>query len=102
LPIVGVLAAASSATAADFVNAERAGLGDAGLIEAQNFVFDYRCANNQYDRLLQLAADLVRRKAAVIIARGGSSAQFARADIMTSGAGLCSPSRHGDESGRSS
>ena len=49
----------------------RQGLNDTGFVEGQNVALDYRWADGHYDRLTALAADLVQRKVAVIIAMGG-------------------------------
>ena len=45
-------------------------LSEAGFVEGQNAVFERRCAENHYDRLAALAADLVSRKVDVIVASG--------------------------------
>jgi putative ABC transport system substrate-binding protein len=77
-PVIGLL----SGTHLDDreVAAVRKGLGEAGYFEGRNLVIDYRSAEGQYDRLPMLAADLVSRQVAVIIAIGGTvSARAAKA-----------------------
>jgi putative ABC transport system substrate-binding protein len=74
--VIGVL---SSFTADDTANigylqALREGLHDAGYVEGRNLVIEYRFAESHYERLPALAADLVRRRVAVIFASGGSQA----------------------------
>jgi len=66
LPVVGFLRSTSAAGSAHLVTAFRQGLSEAGFVEGQNVVIDYRWADDQLDRLPALAADLVRRQAAVI------------------------------------
>ena len=46
------------------------GLGEIGLIEGRDFVLEFRGAENQYERLPELAADLVRRQVAVLVSVG--------------------------------
>jgi putative tryptophan/tyrosine transport system substrate-binding protein len=71
LPVVGFLISGSAEGYADIVAAVRQGLGEAGYIEGRNVSIEYRYANEQFDRLPALAADLVQRKVAVIYTSGG-------------------------------
>jgi hypothetical protein len=68
MPVIGFLNSASAESFAPFVVAFRQGLGETGYIEGRNVAVEYRWANEQYDRLPALAADLVRRRADVIAA----------------------------------
>ena len=77
MPVVGFLNSTSPAPWAYLVAAFRRGLGDAGYVEDRNVAIEYRWAEGQYDRLPVLAADLVRRQVAVIVATGGSSSGLA-------------------------
>ena len=70
LPAIGFLSSASSTAFAHRVAAFKEGLGQLGFVEGQNVVIKYRWANGQYDRLPELAADLVRQQVAVIVANG--------------------------------
>jgi putative ABC transport system substrate-binding protein len=72
MPVVGFLSSASPAPWASFMAGFRQGLNETGFIDGQNVTIEYRWAEDQYDRLASLAADLVNRKVAVILAAGGS------------------------------
>jgi ABC-type uncharacterized transport system substrate-binding protein len=68
MPVIGFLHQASPGVAAAPRAAFEQGLKEVGFIESQNVRIEYRWAENHYDRLPGLAADLVRRQVAVIIA----------------------------------
>jgi len=83
-PIVGFLHYASPDTLAHLAWAVREGLQEAGYVEGQNVAIEYRWANNEPDRLPELAADLVRRQVVLIVAAGGPTpALAARAATST-------------------
>lgn len=70
MPVVGFLGTRASGEDPQLLTAFRSGLKEVGYVEGQNVVMEYRFAENQYDRLPALAADLVRRQVAVIVANG--------------------------------
>ena len=70
MPLVGVLHSGSAAAFVPFMVAFRRGLEEAGFTAGQNVAFEYRWAENQYDRLPAMAAELVRRQPAAIYAGG--------------------------------
>jgi putative tryptophan/tyrosine transport system substrate-binding protein len=74
MPVIGFLGAVSPA---ETVRAFLQGLKEAGYIEGENVAVEYRWANNQLDRLPTLAADLVRKRVAVIVATGGTAPAIA-------------------------
>jgi len=69
-PVVGFLSHGSAESDSDHSQAFRKGLNEAGFTDGRNVAIEYRWANFQLGRLPSLAADLVRRQAAVIAATG--------------------------------
>jgi putative ABC transport system substrate-binding protein len=67
MPVVGLLRSTPAAPFNDLVVALREGLKETGFVDGNNVVIEQRWADNQNDRLRDLAADLVRHQAAVII-----------------------------------
>jgi putative tryptophan/tyrosine transport system substrate-binding protein len=83
-PVVGFLDSGSAATNVQLVDALRQGLKEEGYVEGERLTIEYRWAEGDYDRLPALAADLVRRQVAVIVATGGEpSARAAQAATTT-------------------
>jgi putative tryptophan/tyrosine transport system substrate-binding protein len=77
MPVVGLLGAPSAAPYAPFVAAVERGLHEVGLVEGRNVAIEQRWADGKYDRLPGMAAELVARRVAVIIAIGGAPAALA-------------------------
>jgi putative ABC transport system substrate-binding protein len=84
MPVIGFMSSRSPGDSTDLVAAFRKGLSDTGYIEGQNVAIEYRWAEGQYDRLPALAAELVHRAVAVLVATGGEhSALAAKAATST-------------------
>jgi putative tryptophan/tyrosine transport system substrate-binding protein len=84
IPVIGLIDQRSPDALADRLRGFRQGLQDAGFIEGQNVAIEYRWAENQVDRLPELAVELVRRQVTVIVAPGGlASALAAKAATTT-------------------
>ena len=71
MPVIGFLDTRSQDTIGGRLNALRRALKETGYVEGENVTIVYRWAEGRYDRLPELAADLVRRQVAVIVASGG-------------------------------
>jgi putative ABC transport system substrate-binding protein len=80
MPVIGFLGSQSRDTMAHVLPAFWRGLGELGFVEGKNVGIEYRWAEDHYDRLPAMAAELVRDKVAVILASGGNlSALVAKA-----------------------
>ena len=79
MPVVGFLSSSAPVDRARYLTAFRQGLREPGYLEGQNVAIEYRWAQDQADRLPDLAADLVRRQVTVIAAHDISSAVVAKA-----------------------
>jgi putative tryptophan/tyrosine transport system substrate-binding protein len=73
MPVIGLLGAVTATGFSDRLQAFHQGLKDTGYAEGANVAIEYRWANNELDRLPAMAADLVRRQVAVIVASGGTA-----------------------------
>jgi putative tryptophan/tyrosine transport system substrate-binding protein len=71
LPVIGFFSTASAETYAIRLDAFRRGLQETGLAEGKNVSIEYRWTDGRYDRAVPLAAELVQRQVAVIVAGGG-------------------------------
>src|SRR5437764_15442087 len=84
MPVIGFLSTLSpSNMAANVMNEFRHGLEEAGFVEGQNVVIEYRWSEGHYDRLPALAADLVGRKVDLIMAPTPPSALAAKSATST-------------------
>jgi putative tryptophan/tyrosine transport system substrate-binding protein len=77
MPVVGLLGATTAQGFAAQLTAFRQGLSEAGFVDGRNVAIEYRWAEDQYDRLPAMAADLVRSQVAVIATIGGNAASLA-------------------------
>jgi ABC-type uncharacterized transport system substrate-binding protein len=82
MPVIGFLASRGPGEDPHLLEAWRLGLKEGGYVESRNVAIEYRFAENRYDRLPALAADLVRRRVEVIAANG-PAAQAAKAATAT-------------------
>jgi putative ABC transport system substrate-binding protein len=82
-PEIGYLNSGSPTPIASVVAAFHQGLGEVGFVEGRNVDIEYRWAEDRYDRLPELATDLVRRRVNVIMAVGPSAALAAKGATTT-------------------
>ena len=75
---IGVLGAETASVQTDRIDAVRAGLSDFGYVEDKNFVFEFRWAEGNYDRLRALATELVRLKVDVLVTFGQKAVDAAK------------------------
>jgi putative ABC transport system substrate-binding protein len=83
MPVIGLLGSGTSRGYRQFVAAFRQGLAETSYIEGQNVAIEYRWAEDQYERLPTLAAELITRQAAVIAAIALPAALAAKAATST-------------------
>jgi ABC-type uncharacterized transport system substrate-binding protein len=72
MPVIGWLYGVSAADWTDYTDGFRRGLNETGFVERRNVIVEYRWTDGQVERLPAMAADLVRRKVAVIVTGGGN------------------------------
>ncbi len=72
IPVIGILSGTNHEDR--LIGAVKQGLSEAGFVEGKNVAFEYRFAQSQFDKLPALAADLVRREVAVIVAMQSATA----------------------------
>src|SRR5258707_10492260 len=77
MPVIGFMSARSPEDSVHLVEAFRRGLKEGGFTEGDNVAIQFRWARGDYSRLAALAADLVSRQVAVIVAAGGDRSALA-------------------------
>jgi putative ABC transport system substrate-binding protein len=83
MPVIGYLGPGSPQSDAFRLTGFRQGLKEAGYVEGQNLTIEYRWAEDHYDRLPAMAADLVRHQVAVIVATSALASRAAKAITTT-------------------
>ena len=83
IPVIGFLESRSPDAMLDRLRGFRQGLKDTGYVERENVAFEYLWADNQLDRLPELAAELVRRRVAIIVSSGPPEVVFAAKTATT-------------------
>jgi putative tryptophan/tyrosine transport system substrate-binding protein len=83
MPVVGFLGSTSAQAIVKSLEAFRKGLSETGYIEGRNVAIEFRWVEGQYDRLPEMASDLVRHQVSVIVANGPPAALAAKAATST-------------------
>ncbi len=83
MPVVGYLNLGLAGARRDDVVAFQRGLNELGFVEGRNVLIEYRWANDQYERLPDLAADLIQRRVTVIVAPNGTATTLAAKALTT-------------------
>jgi putative tryptophan/tyrosine transport system substrate-binding protein len=83
MPVIGFLGSSTPVDRAHYLTAFRQGLREAGYVEGQNVAIEYRWAQDQAERLPDLAGDLVRRQVTAIAAHDTPSSIVAKAATTT-------------------
>src|SRR5215475_12935566 len=83
LPVIGSLTGHSRISFAAYLSAFQRGLADMGFVEGRNLAIEYRFAEGRYDRMPEMAADLVRRPVAAMLVTGGGAQPVLTSRIVT-------------------
>jgi ABC-type uncharacterized transport system substrate-binding protein len=83
MPVIGFISGGSRDTYVELLAPFRQGLKETGYVDGQTVAIESRWADGQLDRLPRLAADLVQRRIAVVVATGDSSSRAAKAASST-------------------
>jgi putative tryptophan/tyrosine transport system substrate-binding protein len=83
IAVIGLLDAGSAGNRAHALESFRAGLGSAGYLEGRNVALEFRYADGEFDRLPELARDLVQRQVTLIAAFGNAASRAAIAATKT-------------------
>jgi putative tryptophan/tyrosine transport system substrate-binding protein len=81
VPVIGWLNSGSPVATADSLREFRRGLAEGGYVEGQNVAIEHRWADGHFDRLPELAADLVRRRVSLLVASAGNAPVLAAKSV---------------------